>query len=169
VQTKEESWSYATPQIGKVATVGIGVDGTCMLICDQKWREAMTGSISLYDKHGERLHTIYLGAAPEYGKETFFSRMQREIGHVKLLYPKRVSSALRMAQNPIGIFLAPISMSRCWISTTPLSIWRAPHPRFAAMKRIVSNGLMNNVTISSTSIMRQRGFCATWSKSSPRK
>jgi hypothetical protein len=87
VQTKEESWSYATPQIGRVTTVGIGIDGTCMLICDQKWREAMTGSISLYDKHGERLHTIYLGAAPEYGKETFFARMQREIEHVKSLYP----------------------------------------------------------------------------------
>ena len=72
VQTKEESWSYATPEVGKVATVGIGVDGTCMLICEQKWREAMTGSISLYDKHGERLHTIYVGAAPEYGKETYF-------------------------------------------------------------------------------------------------
>jgi hypothetical protein len=42
-----------------------------MLICDQKWREAMTGSLSLYDKHGERLHTIYVGAAPEYGKKTF--------------------------------------------------------------------------------------------------
>ena len=40
VQTKEESWSYATPALGKVATVGIGVDGTRMLICDQNWREA---------------------------------------------------------------------------------------------------------------------------------
>ena len=88
VQTKEESWSYATPELSKVATVGIGVDGTCMLICDQKWREAMTGSISLYDKHGERLHTIYVGAAPEYGKETFFNRMTREIDHVKSLYPR---------------------------------------------------------------------------------
>jgi len=88
VQTKEESWSYATPELGKVTTVGIGVDGTCMLICDQKWREAMTGSISLYDKHGERLHTIYVGAAPEYGKETFFNRMTREIDHVKSLYPR---------------------------------------------------------------------------------
>jgi hypothetical protein len=56
VQTKEESWSYATPELGKVAAAGIGV--SCMLICDQKWREAMTGSISLYDRHGERLHTI---------------------------------------------------------------------------------------------------------------
>src|ERR1700691_2546486 len=87
-QAKEESWSYATPELGKVATVGIGVDGTCMLICDQKWREAMTGSISLYDRRGERVHTIYVGAAPEYGKETFFARMQREIEHVKSLYPK---------------------------------------------------------------------------------
>ena len=87
VQTKEESWSYATPEIGKVATVGIGVDGTCMLICDQKWREAMTGSVSLYDRHGERLHTIYVGAAPAYGKELFFHRMDREIEHVKSLYP----------------------------------------------------------------------------------
>jgi hypothetical protein len=76
VQAKEENWNYATPELaGKVTTVGIGVDGTCMLICDQKWREAMTGSLSLYDKHGERLHTIYVGAAPEYGKETFFDRM----------------------------------------------------------------------------------------------
>ena len=34
-QIKEESWSYATPELGKVATVGIGIDGTCMLICDR--------------------------------------------------------------------------------------------------------------------------------------
>jgi hypothetical protein len=48
----------------------------------------MTGSISLYDRHGERLHTIYVGAAPEYGKEAFFDRMTREIVHVKSLHPK---------------------------------------------------------------------------------
>jgi hypothetical protein len=89
VQAKEESWTYATPELtGKVATVGIGVDGTCMLICDQNWREAMTGSVSLYDAQGERLHTIYVGAAPEHGKELFFNRMDREIEHVKSLYPK---------------------------------------------------------------------------------
>ena len=29
----------------------------------------MTGTIALYDSEGERLHTIYLGATPEYGKE----------------------------------------------------------------------------------------------------
>jgi hypothetical protein len=88
VQAKEESWSYATPKLaGKVATIGIGIDGTCMLICDQKWREAMTGSLSLYDEQGERLHTIYVGAAPEHGKAKFFERMEREIARVKTLYP----------------------------------------------------------------------------------
>jgi hypothetical protein len=88
VQAKEESWSYATPELSEpVATVGIGVDGTCMLICDQKWREAMTGTLSLYNTEGERLYTTYVGAAPEYGKGTFFERMEREIVRIKSLYP----------------------------------------------------------------------------------
>jgi hypothetical protein len=107
VQTKEESWSYATPELGKVATVGIGIDGTCMLICDQKWREAMTGSISLYDKHGERLHTIYVGAAPEYGKETFFDRMKREIDHVKSLYPRALFVGVADGARSNWDFLGP--------------------------------------------------------------
>ena len=107
VQTKEESWSYATPALGKVATVGIGVDGTCMLICDHNWREAMTGSISLYDKHGERLHTIYVGAAPEYGKERFFDRMQREIDHVRSLYPKALFVGIADGAKSNWDFLGP--------------------------------------------------------------
>ena len=107
VQIKEESWSYATPELGKVTTVGIGVDGTCMLICDQKWREAMTGSISLYDKHGERLHTIYVGAAPEYGKDTFFDRMKREIDHVKSLYPRALFAGVADGAKSNWDFLGP--------------------------------------------------------------
>jgi hypothetical protein len=107
VQTKEESWSYATPALGKVATVGIGVDGTCMLICDQNWREAMTGSISLYDKDGERLHTIYVGAAPEYGKDRFFDRMRREIDHVRSLYPKALFVGIADGAKSNWDFLGP--------------------------------------------------------------
>jgi hypothetical protein len=106
-QIKEESWSYATPEVGKVATVGIGVDGTCMLLCDQKWREAMTGSISLYDRDGERLHTIYVGAAPEYGKHTFFDRMAREIDHVKSTYPKTVFVGVADGAKSNWDFLGP--------------------------------------------------------------
>jgi len=54
-----------------------------------KWQEAMNGSISLYDRHSERLHTIYVGAAPEYGKVTLFNRIEHEIDHVRSLYPTR--------------------------------------------------------------------------------
>jgi hypothetical protein len=108
VQLKEESWTYATPQLGgKVSTVSIGVDGTCMLICNQNWREAMTGSISLYNKHGDRLHTVYLGAAPEYGKELFFERMDREIGHVKSLYPNAHFVGIADGAKSNWEFLAP--------------------------------------------------------------
>jgi hypothetical protein len=89
-QEKEGTWEYEPPaeMEGKVETVGIGVDGTCMLLCDKQWREAMTGTISLYDQDGERQHTIYVGAAPEYGKQTFYERMTREIFKVKRLYPE---------------------------------------------------------------------------------
>lgn len=48
----------------------------------------MTGSISLYDRRGERQHSIYVGAAPEHGKAAFHERMEREIAHVKALYPQ---------------------------------------------------------------------------------
>ncbi len=87
-QAKEQSWHYATPKMDhRVETVGIGIDGTCLLLCEEGYREAMTGTLSLYDGQGERLHTIYLGATPEYGKASFFERMVREIDHIKLQYP----------------------------------------------------------------------------------
>jgi hypothetical protein len=54
---KEENWHYTT--LNKpVKTVGIGVDGTCMLLCKEGYRDTMVGTISLYDDEGERQHTI---------------------------------------------------------------------------------------------------------------
>jgi hypothetical protein len=91
VQAKEESWHYATPRLTvPVHTVAIGLDGTCMLLCEEGYRQAMVGTLSLYDRHGERLHTVYVGATPEYGQAAFMERMEREIAHVKQLYPKAV-------------------------------------------------------------------------------
>src|SRR5438105_13471206 len=89
-----------------------------MLICDQKWREAMTGSISLYDKHGERLHTIYVGAAPEYGRETFFNRMTREIDHVKSLYPLALFAGIADGAKSNWDFLGPHIDEQVLISNT---------------------------------------------------
>lgn len=88
VQAKEESWHYETPKFEQaITTIAIGLDGTCMLLCNDQYREAMTGTISLYNKDRDRIHTIYLGAPPEYGKQEFFQRMEREIAHIKTLYP----------------------------------------------------------------------------------
>jgi hypothetical protein len=92
---KEENWEYALPELeGPVATITIGLDGTCLLMCEDGWREAMVGTLGFYDKEGQRLHTIYTAATPEYGKLTFFDRLDREIDRVKAAYPDALSVGL---------------------------------------------------------------------------
>lgn len=87
VQAKDPYWNYAEtsaePSPLEVATVAIGIDGTCMLFCGGKYRQAMVGTIAFYDALGERLHTIYVAAAPEHGKATFIARMDAEIARIK--------------------------------------------------------------------------------------
>lgn len=88
-QAKEQTWSYETPALDvAVKTVSVGLDGTCMLLCHEGYREAMVGTVSLYDQAGERQHTLYLGASPEYGKATFRARLERELSHIRSLYPE---------------------------------------------------------------------------------
>jgi len=87
-QAKEESWHYQTPMLeSPVATVSIGLDGTTIYLREEGYRETMVGTVALYDAEGERLHTTYIGAPPEYGKNTFKTRLTHEIEHVKRLYP----------------------------------------------------------------------------------
>jgi hypothetical protein len=82
-------WEYTRPQLEKpVETVTIGMDGTCLLLCEDDWREARVGTLGFSDEHGERQHTISPGATPEYGKATFLGRMEREIERVKTAYPQ---------------------------------------------------------------------------------
>ena len=91
IEAKEESWNYVPPQMdAPIHSVAIGLDGTCMLMCETGWREAMVGTISLYDKAGERQHTIYMGATPEYGKASFLERLEREIERTKARYPEAI-------------------------------------------------------------------------------
>ena len=85
---KETSWNYELPELDRpVASASVGVDGTCMLLSDDGWRVAMAGTIALFDSQGERLHTIYLGATPEYGKDEFHTRFLRELNQVKEKFP----------------------------------------------------------------------------------
>ena len=70
--------------------MSIGLDGTCMLMCGGDYRQAMVGTIALYDKKGERQHTMYIAAPPDYGKETFIARLTREIARATALYPSAI-------------------------------------------------------------------------------
>jgi hypothetical protein len=79
-QDKQKSWKYADPEpAALVATVAVGVDGASMYYCEDGWRQAMVGTISLYDELGERLHTTYVAAPPEYGKDQFYREMEEEL------------------------------------------------------------------------------------------
>src|SRR3954462_5534049 len=86
---QEESWDYAPPKLEHpVSTITLGLDGTGLLMCEDGWREPMVGPGGFYDQAGERQHTIYRAATPEYGKATFLDRMEREIERVKAAYPQ---------------------------------------------------------------------------------
>lgn len=89
VLAKEEDWKYEPKELDKpVKTVSVGLDGTCMLLCEDGYREAMVGTIVLYDKKGVRQHTTYIAAPPEYGKETFLNKLERLVELTKIRYPK---------------------------------------------------------------------------------
>ena len=85
--SKEDSWNYSLPSDNKsVKTIGCGLDGTCLLMCNDGYRETMVGTIAFYNNECERLNTIYLAAAPEYGKQDFISRYEKELQKVKKVY-----------------------------------------------------------------------------------
>ena len=134
VQAKEEQWHYATPRLPEpVCTLGVGLDGTCMLLLEDGSRQAMVGSISLFDKEGQRRHTIYVAATPEYGKETFYQRLAREIEHVRRLYPDAHLTGVADGSEDNWNFLRQYTTDECidfYHATAYLSwVAKATHPR----------------------------------------
>jgi hypothetical protein len=114
VQAKEEPWHYATPKLSvPIQTIGVGVDGTCLLVVAGGKRQAMVGTISLYDRDGQRRHTIYVAATPEYGKETFYQRMGRELEHVKELYPEAHRTGVADGSEDNWTFLRQHTEDEC--------------------------------------------------------
>ena len=87
---KEEDWEYEMPGLERpIETVVVSLDGAMVPMVDSPgYREAMVGTLSFYDHEGERQHTIYLAAAPEYGKSEFNQRMEREIARAKQHFPE---------------------------------------------------------------------------------
>ena len=85
---KAERWQlggppWATP----VATIATGVEGTTMPVVNEAYKEAMCGTIAVYDAAGTRLHTEYLGSMPEAGKATFAARVTSRVAQVLARYP----------------------------------------------------------------------------------
>jgi hypothetical protein len=143
-QLKEEDWHYQTPKLPlPVATVSIGIDGTCLLLCEGGFRQAMVGTISLYDPLGERQHTIYVAARPEYGKTQFLARMSQEIAEVKRLYPTAHYQGLADGATENWVFLAPFTDSQVldfYHATQYLDrVAKAVHPRSVEAQKLWMN------------------------------
>jgi len=139
VQAKEESWHYATPKLTQpISTISVGVDGACLFVVEDGPRQAMVGSISLYDKEGERQHTIYLAATPEYGKETFYQRVGREIEQVQQLYPQARLTAVADGSEDNWTFTRKYTQDECidFYHASAYLGWvaKAAHPRDLAAR-----------------------------------
>jgi hypothetical protein len=86
---KAERWQLGSPPLATpVATIATGVDGTTMPVVNEAYKEAMCGTIAVYDAAGTRLHTEYCGSMPEAGKATFAVRITSRIAQVLARYPR---------------------------------------------------------------------------------
>lgn len=85
---KAGGWQLCGPALAApVATIATGVDGPTMPVVNEAYKEAMCGTIAVYDAEGTRLHTQYLGTMPEAGKATFATRVTTRVAQVLARYP----------------------------------------------------------------------------------
>jgi hypothetical protein len=107
---QEVDWEYDLPAFEEpVATVTVGLDGTWLLMGKETWREAMVGTLGFYDQAGERLHTVYTAATPEYGKRTFFERFDRELDRAKAAHPGAVYVGLADGAKDNWLYLEMVT------------------------------------------------------------
>jgi len=86
---KRTRWDVRSPEPERpVCTIATGLDGTTVPLWEEHYKEAMCGTIALYDGKGQRLTTHYLGAMPESGKGQFVERFTTQMAQVKARYPR---------------------------------------------------------------------------------
>jgi hypothetical protein len=134
---KEEDWSstlakFETPP----ATVAISLDGTCTLMGEDGWREAMVGTLAFYDAEGERQHTIDLAATPEDGKAKFLGHLEAEIARAQAKCPEAHSVGIADGAKGNGEFLerhSDVQVTDFWDAAEYLGqaavVWYRGHPR----------------------------------------
>jgi hypothetical protein len=92
---KRATWHLQSPApTAPVASIATGLDGTTMPLVGEDYKEAMCGTIALYDADGTRLHTEYLGTMPEAGKATFGESFTTRVAQIKALYPDALQVCL---------------------------------------------------------------------------
>ena len=92
---KRAAWHLQSPApTAPVALLATGLDGTTMPLAGEDYKEAMCGTIALYDAEGTRWHTEYLGAMPETGKATFRESFTTRVAQVKARYPEALQVCL---------------------------------------------------------------------------
>jgi len=92
---KARAWQLEAPSPqAPVEVVATGFDGTTAPIRGEDYKEAMCGTIALYDRRGERLSTEYIGAMPEAGKADFTNRFTSRVAGVLARYPKALHVVL---------------------------------------------------------------------------
>lgn len=110
VEAKEEKWEYELPEMNEpITSIASSLDGTCMLMKGDGWREAMAGSIALYDAKGKRQHTIYTAASPEYGKQKFLSHLENEIKRIQEKFPEAENIGVADGAKENWKFLEPLT------------------------------------------------------------
>ena len=70
-----------------VATIATGVDGTTLPLVGEGYKEAMCGTIALYEAAGARLTTEYHGALPQAGKPDFARHFAARVTQVLAQFP----------------------------------------------------------------------------------
>jgi hypothetical protein len=131
---KEEDWGYALPKFDEpVATVTVGLDGTCMLMGKATWREAMVGTLGFYNQAGERMHTVYTAATPEYGKLTFLERFDRELDRARAAWPEACYVGLADGAKDNWTYLDTVTRVQVVdFYRVTQSLWPAAEALFAA-------------------------------------
>lgn len=110
LSTYEKEWTYSLPvDLPPIALISLSRDGTTTPILGQGYRETMNGTISLFDSLGQRVHTIYVAKAPEYGKTAFNETFLLEILKIKRLYPKAHYIGLADGSADNWTFLEPLT------------------------------------------------------------
>jgi hypothetical protein len=77
-----------------VATIATGVDGTTMPLVGEGYKEAMCGTLALYEAGGERLTTEYHGALPQVGKTDFARTFATRVQQVLAQFPQALHVCL---------------------------------------------------------------------------